>query len=239
MKKTFKTKALLVCACALISTMLQSCDYVYQKRTDRMIAQCEKSLDRKDYKKSLSKIIDIQTTRKLTQEQSNTVQQLEDKIRNEPRKKELDIQNREEEKNSAHIEMHRRITKNSEEERIAAQKREEEKIIKFDYTLQQNKPYVIDHISTIRACDQGTVVEAKIISVPKNKVWVFKRFYCSGYNNYSGAELHYYKKGGLGYHLVKDAQVFYPGQYVFYIYDYSSHLPGHRTATIKFSEEDL
>ena len=236
MKKTLKTKALLVCACALISTMLQSCDYVYQKRTDRMIAQCEKSLDRKDYKKSLSKIIDIQTTRKLTQEQSNTVQQLEDKIRNEPRKQELDIQNREEEKNSAHIEMHRRITKNSEEERIAVQKREEEKIIKFDYTLQQNKPYVIDHISTIRACDHGTVVEAKIITVPKNKVWVFKRFYYSGYRFVP--ELHYYGIApSTGYCLVHDAQVFYPGQYVCYIYDYSSHLLGHRTATIKFSEE--
>lgn len=125
------------------------------------------------------------------------------------------------------------------EERLAEEwrKRDIERVIKLDYTLQRNKPYVIDHISTIRACDDGRVVEAEVITVPKNKVWVFKRFYCSGYNNYGGAELHYYKIGSIGYNLVNNAQVFYPGQYVFYIYDYSNHLPGHRTATIKFSEE--
>lgn len=123
------------------------------------------------------------------------------------------------------------------EERLAEEwrTRDIERVIKFDYTVQQHKP-VIDHISTIRAVGADSrFVESYVITVPKNKVWVFKRFSYSGY--YLPPELHYYVPNGYGNNLVNNAEVFYPGQYVFYVFDYSNHLSGHRTATVKFSEE--
>ena len=123
------------------------------------------------------------------------------------------------------------------EERLAEEwrTRDIERVIKFDYTVQQHKP-VIDHISTIRAVGvDSRFVESYVITVPKNKVWVFKRFSYSGY--YRPPELHYYVPNGYGNNLVNNAEVFYPGQYVFYVFDYSNHLSGHRTATVKFSEE--
>ena len=131
------------------------------------------------------------------------------------------------------------------EERLAEEwrKRDIERVIKFDYTVYDDHRFD-DHIGNLNKPFIYDMVHTKVITIPNNKVWVMKRFTITGYGSDSPV---------LGYHKVKNGycenpygppvrhgQVFYPGQYMFSIKDLSCNIhPGHRTATIKFSEEDL
>lgn len=128
------------------------------------------------------------------------------------------------------------------EERLAEEwrKRDIERVIKFDYTIYGDGIFD-DHIGNLNRALISTMIHTKVITVPNNKVWVIKRFTTSGYSH----------SPVLGYHKVEngycenpygppvhDGQVFYPGQYMFSIKDLWYDSPkGHRTATIKFSEE--
>lgn len=128
------------------------------------------------------------------------------------------------------------------EERLAEEwrTRDIERVIKFDYTIYGDGIFD-DHIGNLNRAIISTMIHTKVITVPNNKVWVIKRFTTSGYSH----------SPVLGYHIVKngycedlygspvhDGQVFYSGQYMFSIKDLWYDSPkGHRTATIKFSEE--
>ena len=135
------------------------------------------------------------------------------------------------------------------EERLAEEwrKRDIERILEFDYTVQPwpNKPTIVDNISTLHNGgwqEMGRVYH-NAITIPKNKVWVLKRFSYSGYDQYHTPLVSYHKISNAGSFniygsLVENAQVFYSGSYIFSIYAIGDEdRPGRRTATIKFSEE--
>ena len=130
------------------------------------------------------------------------------------------------------------------EERLAEEwrNREIERTIEFDYTVYSDSKF-IDHISTLNKPLVYDMVHTNVITIPNNKVWVFERFYTSGYDCFYSPVLGYHKiKNGYCDNPygppIKNAQVLYPGQYMFSIKDICSNSnPGHRKATVVFTEK--
>lgn len=117
-----------------------------------------------------------------------------------------------------------------------------ERTIKFDYTVYSDSKFV-DHIGTLNEPLIYNMVHTKVITIPNNKVWVFERCYTSGYDSFHSPVLGYHRiKNGICENPygppIKNAQVLYPGQYMFSIKDICSNSnPGHRKATVVFTEK--
>lgn len=130
------------------------------------------------------------------------------------------------------------------EERMAEEwrNREIERTIEFDYTVYSYSRFD-DHIGNLNKPLVHYMVHTKVITIPKNKIWVFERWSTSGYDWYHTPVLGFHKvKNGYCDNPygppIKNAQVLYPGQYMFSINDLCSNSnPGHRKATIVFTEK--
>ena len=129
------------------------------------------------------------------------------------------------------------------EERLAEEwrTRDIERIIKFDYTVYNDHRFD-DHIGNLNRPLIPNMVHTQVLTIPNNKVWVFKRFSYSGYGFHSPVPCYHKVKNGYCDNPfgppIKDGQIFYPGQYMFSIKDiYCNSDPGHRTAKLVFTEQ--
>ena len=148
MKKASKKMLLLISTITMIFTMLSSCDSEYFKKreTNKMITQCEKSINRYDKSQShddlakcVSEIIEVKVTRELTETQSNKLRQLEIRLHELQMKYDKEKQ----------IEVQKRIEK---EKQIEAQeKAEEERKMR---NLELNPP---TSVSDLKKRIEGTV----------------------------------------------------------------------------------
>ena len=129
------------------------------------------------------------------------------------------------------------------EERLAEEwrNRDIERIIKFDYTVYNDHRFD-DHIGNLNRPLIPDMVHTQVLTIPNNKVWVFKRFSYSGYGFPSPVPCYHKVKNGYCDNPfgppIKDGQIFYPGQYMFSIKDIDCNSdPGHRTAKLVFTEQ--
>ena len=134
-----------------------------------------------------------------------------------------------------------------EEARLAEEwrKRDIDRIIIFDYTVNGYGGNITDNNSTIsQLYAWGHRIISKPYAVPEGKVWMFKNFSYSGYGRFHGADLYYHKVYGDGSYSLNGTEInphqsyfLYPGRYVFSISDVNYNDTGHRYAKISFVEK--